>query len=361
MDGFARRVVMRPAGIEPTCKTTVSALDGVTAVCTVRSRQRRRVVDFSLVDQDVAVHVETHRRASVPDEPRHLHRILLAEQERDAAVSEVVRAERRDPAGLHARVIAVRNRSPPKPAKTWPSSAILARHSRSRRSNTAGQPAPIAPAPSSRRSWKPANGPRLVDVTPRESLELADRIPVASSTSIGSRYAARDALDDREHVRRRSAGRLRPCPRAAASPSDCRAGFGWTSAWSNTIASVISVFRIVSRFNLRRASSTTADTSAGVRSAGTRSPILGSTRARSTVRRSPRCVRSRRDATPATAQRPSGTWSGCSGSTRRRLGTRIAASSPATQSRRIFASRIVGNVPAARGTSSRPPARHFTR
>jgi hypothetical protein len=85
-------------------------------------------------------------------------------------------------------VTAVRKRSPPKPWKTPIGIAVLTRHEfadgleADRRDSDPPRPARLRDDPRD----APAL-PRLVEVAPDELLEIAERMPVASSTRSGSR------------------------------------------------------------------------------------------------------------------------------------------------------------------------------
>ena len=75
---------------------------------TVRSRERLRVVDFGLVRDDVCVDAARRRDAVVADCLTDLRlRDPLEVQERDAAVTEVMRREHRDACGSRSASEAV--------------------------------------------------------------------------------------------------------------------------------------------------------------------------------------------------------------------------------------------------------------
>jgi hypothetical protein len=183
------------------------------------------------------------------------------------------------------------------------------------------------------------------------------RIPDASRTRSGSRY-----FDGRSRWTARTCSAIGGLISGRSSCGSftalSRTGFGTTPAKSNTIANVTSVFRIDSRASSASARSlANSATSAGVISS---------------TRRVPRRVRIRPRLTPYVAAVPSATsirevrqrsatpanvGEAVRASRSRTSGTRIAASSPASQLRRDTASRIVRKEPPCFGVDSRPPSR----
>ena len=294
--------------------------------------------------------------------------------ERCAAVPKIVRRERR-----HASVACtppcdppVRKRSPPEPGEHLaargrdPPAASRRRRHRTTAGWT-GTPPAAADRSSRRRPRHAERRSIIVDVGPRERLELAGiRIPGrVEHERRQPRYCLREQLKHGEHMLSGQGGTTSVRSSwAGASRFGHAPGSARPPAKSSTIAAVSTSSRIVSaREDPSCSAVTMSATSPGVIDAGLPCPKHRHDPREVDAGGSSRCdpdTSTIRESRLRLRDLPERRSCGRIGEELGGSGTRIAASSPPTQSRRIRASRIVRNVPAPRGTLTATDTWNFT-